>query len=109
MLSLSPRLRRPLGVGVLFIVVVLAASFAVARLAPGLARPPDRPSEAAPSLPAERLPLAEQPTAPANPVASLGGGDQTLALGELLVQVAADPWRLSLYGPDGSLVWEEAS
>ena len=102
-------LRRPLGVSVLLIVVVLATVLAVPRLAPGLARPPDRPSETAPSLPAEPLPLAEQPAAAANAVASLGSGDQTLALGELLVQVGADPWHLSLHGPDGSLVWEEAS
>lgn len=34
--------------------------------------------------------------------------DQRINLGELTLLVASDPWRLSLLGPTGDLVWSEA-
>jgi alpha-D-xyloside xylohydrolase len=35
-------------------------------------------------------------------------GDQRVTLGNLTLLIAADPWRLSLVGPDGQTLWEEA-
>jgi alpha-glucosidase (family GH31 glycosyl hydrolase) len=35
--------------------------------------------------------------------------DQRIPLGELTLVVRADPWRLSLLGPAGQLVWDEAA
>src|SRR5690242_15206773 len=34
--------------------------------------------------------------------------DQRLPLGDLTVLVEADPWRVSLLGPLGETIWEEA-
>ncbi len=33
--------------------------------------------------------------------------EQVVQLGELSLHVAANPFRLALYGPDGQLVWQE--
>jgi alpha-D-xyloside xylohydrolase len=35
-------------------------------------------------------------------------GDQRATLGNLTLLIGADPWRLSLVGPDGQTLWEEA-
>ncbi|MDQ6670373.1 MAG: hypothetical protein M3069_06415, partial [Chloroflexota bacterium] len=35
--------------------------------------------------------------------------DQRIPLGDLTLVVRADPWRMSLLGPSGELVWEEAT
>src|SRR5689334_435508 len=35
-------------------------------------------------------------------------GHQRVTLADLTLLVAADPWRLSLLGPDGQTLWEEA-
>src|SRR5712691_5820571 len=35
--------------------------------------------------------------------------DQRIVLGDLVLQVRADPWRLSLLGPRGDVVWDEAA
>ena len=35
--------------------------------------------------------------------------DQRIPLGELTLVVRADPWRLSLLGPSGEVVWDEAA
>lgn len=35
--------------------------------------------------------------------------DQRISLGDLTLVVRADPWRLSLLGPSGDVVWEEAA
>jgi alpha-D-xyloside xylohydrolase len=35
--------------------------------------------------------------------------DQRISLGELTLVVQADPWRLSLHGPSGDVVWDEAA
>ena len=32
--------------------------------------------------------------------------DQRVVLGDLALQVRADPWRLSLLGPQGEVVWD---
>ncbi len=34
--------------------------------------------------------------------------NQTHVLGELMLLAQSDPWRLSLLGPDGSVLWEES-
>src|SRR5438105_282827 len=34
--------------------------------------------------------------------------DQRVSLGDLTLVVRADPWRLSLLGPDGVTLWEES-
>ena len=35
--------------------------------------------------------------------------DQRVPLGDLTLVVHADPWRLSLLGPSGQVVWDEAA
>ena len=35
--------------------------------------------------------------------------DQRISVGELTLIVQADPWRLSLYGPSGEVIWDEAA
>src|SRR6266851_7671094 len=35
--------------------------------------------------------------------------DQRIVLGDLVLQIRADPWRLSLLGPRGDVVWDEAA
>jgi alpha-glucosidase (family GH31 glycosyl hydrolase) len=35
--------------------------------------------------------------------------DQRVVLGDLVLQVRADPWRLSLLGPRGDVVWDESA
>src|ERR1051326_7894794 len=35
-------------------------------------------------------------------------GDQRIAIGTFTLNVSADPWRMTLLGPDGQSLWEEA-
>jgi alpha-glucosidase (family GH31 glycosyl hydrolase) len=52
------------------------------------------------------LPLIAQPPPAAGPGTPLGEGDQVLAIGELTLQVTAQPLQLSLLASDGADIWQ---